>query len=393
MAATLAHKMFSNVRDRGTTIGVKAFMMIRTAASTSSSAKVKSGGEYSLGNNDVSWKTKPRNELNVTANSPSWIHQLNTHGYAVVPNVLSSQECDHIIEQAWEWLFKLGTGINRGDPKTWTNERWPSNFNGIIQRYRIGHAPFIWKARTNPNVIGVFKEIWGTGELLTSFDAMCILRPAEMVEDLEYTQSWFHTDQSPKKKGFHCVQGVLNLEEAFTEDAGFACYPGSHSLHQELFQRNNEYNSEMDFNIISKDDLEWVEHNKGLVPTRIPAPKGSFVVFDSRLLHCNVPANVPRQNPRWRYTLYICMTPRAWADQNTLQARVKAFRNQQMTTHWPHHLGLFPDDPDFPMLPKFDLGDVGEKLVGLKDYSGNKLVLKDGVESESGFKPHDRPAL
>lgn len=158
-------------------------------------------------------KTKPKNELNVTANSPSWIHELNTHGYAVVPNVLSHQECDHIIDQAWEWLSQLGTGIDRKDPKTWTNDQWPSNFNGIIQRYRIGHAPFVWKARTSSNVIGVFKEIWGTRELLTSFDAMCILRPAEMVENLENTQSWFHTDQSPKKEGFHCVQGVLNLEE------------------------------------------------------------------------------------------------------------------------------------------------------------------------------------
>ena len=149
----------------------------------------------------------------------------------------------------------------------------------------------------------------------------------------------------------------------------------------------------MDFNIISEDDLAWVERDKGLVPTRTPAPKGSLVVFDSRLLHCNVPAKVNRKTPRWRYTLYICMTPREWADNKTLQARVDAFRNQRMTTHWPHHVGLFPDDPDFPRIPEFELGDVGEKLVGLMDYNGNELSVEEGIASGSEFIPHERPAL
>lgn len=156
---------------------------------------------------------KKEHELNVTENSPSWINQLNVHGYAVVPNVLAPPQCDHIIDKAWEWLAALGTGIQRNDSSAWANDRWPRNFNGIIQRYRIGHAPFVWQARTNSNVIGVFEKIWGTNELLTSFDAIGILRPVEMVSDLEHTSSWFHTDQSPKKEGLHCVQGVLNLEE------------------------------------------------------------------------------------------------------------------------------------------------------------------------------------
>lgn len=181
--------------------------------------------------------------------------------------------------------------------------------------------------------------------------------------------------------------------QASVKDAGFACYPGSHLLHEELFQRSNNYDTTVDFNVISEEDLQWVEREKGLVPTRIPAPKGSFLVFDSRLLHCNVPAEVHRDKPRWRYTLYICMTPRTWADNNTLQARVKAFRDQRMTTHWPHHVGLFPDDPDFPLFSELELSDIGQKLVGLKDYEGNELILEEVVASDSDTSPHERPAL
>ena len=59
-------------------------------------------------------------EINIGNKSPSWIHDLNDKGYAVVPNVLSSQQCDHIIDKTWEWLEALGTGIQRGDSTTWT---------------------------------------------------------------------------------------------------------------------------------------------------------------------------------------------------------------------------------------------------------------------------------
>lgn len=328
--------------------------------------------------------------------SPSWIHHLNNEGYAVVPNVLTREQCDQIIDQAWEWLQALGTGIQREDPTTWTNDRWPQNFNGIIQRYRIGHAPFAWRARTNKNVIGVFEEIWQTEELLTSFDAMTILRPVELVEGVQkdYTP-WFHTDQSPRKKGFHCVQGVLNLEEVSSEDASFACYPKSHKLHEELFQYNQE-DPVIDYYTLSEEDIAWVEHEKGLHHQRVTPDKGSFVAFDSRLLHCNFPAKVPRENPRWRYVLYICMTPRAWADRNTLRARVDAFNKQRMTTHWPHHLGLFPEDSDDIKVPKFqvELSDVMRRLVGGQDYNGKEENFDDVEgEGESGLSPHERPAL
>ena len=335
--------------------------------------------------------------INVTASSPLWIHHLDNEGYAVVPNVLSPQQCDHVIDKAWEWMEALGTGIERGDPSTWTDDRWPQNFNGIIQRYRIGHAPFVWQARSNENVTRVFEEIWGTGELLTSFDAMCMLRPAELVEGIQKDYSyWFHTDQSPKKKGFHCVQGVLNLEEVSIDDATFACYPKSHKLHEELFERNKE-DPGMDYYVLSEDDVAWAEGEKSLSHLRVVPQKGSFIAFDSRLLHCNLPAKFPRENPRWRHALYVCMTPRAWADRNTLRARVDAFKKQRMTTHWPHHVGLFPEDPADVTIPKFDveLNNVVKRLVVMQDYDGNEEVFDD-IEDEAdgrGFSPHDRPAL
>ena len=253
------------------------------------------------------------------------------------------------------------------------DDRWPQNYNGIIQGYRIGHAPFVWQARTNKNVTGVFEEIWGTEELLTSFDAMGILRPEELVEGAHDHSYWFHTDQSPKKKGLHCVQGVLNLEEVCDRDASFACYPTSHKLHEELFQVNQR-NPQSDYYQLSKKDIAWVESGKGLSHLRVVPEKGSLIVFDSRLLHCNVAAEIPRDNPRWRYVIYICMTPRAWADRDTLRARVDAFKKRRMTSHWPHQLRLFPeragDGPASEL--KVEMDDTVKRLVGIQDYKGKE---------------------
>ena len=92
---------------------------------------------------------------------------------------------------------------------------------------------------------------------------MCVLRPAELVKGIQTNDShWFHTDQSPKKKGFHCVQGILNLEDVGSEDASFACYPKSHKLNKELFLRNKA-DSPIDFYMLSEEDIAWVEQEKG----------------------------------------------------------------------------------------------------------------------------------
>ena len=80
---------------------------------------------------------------------------LDTQGWAVVPDVLTAAECSEYVHGAWSWLTSLQTGINRNDPDTWGDDRWPSSFRGIINTLEIAHQDFVWRVRQNPKVLKV----------------------------------------------------------------------------------------------------------------------------------------------------------------------------------------------------------------------------------------------
>ena len=57
----------------------------------------------------------------------------------------------------------------------------------------------------------MFEELWGTNELLSSFDSINVLPPSAATGAPPDTASWLHTDQAPLRKGFFCIQGILNM--------------------------------------------------------------------------------------------------------------------------------------------------------------------------------------
>ena len=302
------------------------------------------------------------------------LSKLETDGYCVVPNILTSDKCDEYITQIWDWLENLGTGIDRNDKSTWNSEKWPPNIHGIIQQLRAGQEQFAWDIRCEQNVIDIFEKIWDTDKLLVSFDAICIMKPPEISGHYRNT-SWLHTDQSSTKKGRHCIQGLVNLEEASEDDACLLVYKGSHKYHQELFEHNGKI-VKPDWYKLNEDDLDWV-NTKNMELTRVAAPKGSVVLWDSRSIHSNTPAKKNRHNQRFRYVVYVCMTPETLCDKKNKKKKKEAFENLRVTSHWPHHIRLFPKNPQTfgKILPNYNirqehatLSERGKQLAGLIEY-------------------------
>ena len=72
--------------------------------------------------------------------------ELAEKGYCVIPNVMSSSECDEHIASYRKWLDQFG------------EHDWPFQRHSIIQSYRIGHFEPTWKARlTTKKVFEVSK--------------------------------------------------------------------------------------------------------------------------------------------------------------------------------------------------------------------------------------------
>merc|ERR1712224_993205 len=54
------------------------------------------------------------------------------HGYVIIDGALDKEEVAKALDLTWRYLENLGTGIDRRDPKTWNNERWPTLVHGGI---------------------------------------------------------------------------------------------------------------------------------------------------------------------------------------------------------------------------------------------------------------------
>lgn len=78
--------------------------------------------------------------------------------------------------------------------------------------YAVSHEKFVWDVRTEPKVVEAFSKIWGTDELLVSFDGINLtLPPPETDEKKAVPQRWPHQDQDSTIRGFQCAQGIVNL--------------------------------------------------------------------------------------------------------------------------------------------------------------------------------------
>ena len=301
-------------------------------------------------------------------------------GYTVVADVVTSEECDAAIRQYHEWLSQFKDGA------------WPDNFSGILDEGNPGHLPPTWEMRLQTKKI--FAQLWKTEKLLTSFDAICIGRPPEDgKEDFQIPgHHWLHTDQIASRVGLHAYQGALYLEEQCKDDWTFHVLEGSHKLHDQFYtdhphaaesaEPNGYYN-------LTGDEVEYYKAAGYTKIERVPVPKGGMALWDSRLIHANARPLKNRKHPgRWRYTIFVSMTPAIWASDEDVKNHREAYENAKMTSHW-SSTGLKPwtskakEGIDFPTkVPEVARTEEAQRLSGVIPYD-----FEDGKPNGSDYVP------
>jgi ectoine hydroxylase-related dioxygenase (phytanoyl-CoA dioxygenase family) len=261
---------------------------------------------------------------------------LEKQGYAVV-QVLSEAEIAKLKNMFDIWFTSINPEISTDSWQT-----MPDNVFGIIKSYGVGQANFMWKARTNRNVQRVFTDLWGTSDLITSFDGACYW-PASLATQ---TELWPHCDQHPKWHSddkIWCIQGSLSLIDNLNKsDGGFVVWPRTHK--KDVFGKWCErLPDKCQTNDFFKVPLEryGITTKNAMV---IRAPAGCLIVWDSRLIHCNV-APQPSKHvlPSDRLVLYICMLPRNRASREVLDMRKSLFLENKTTSHNPSNPGINQD--------------------------------------------------
>lgn len=311
--------------------------------------------------------------------SYDWRTDLVNNGYAVIKGAIPKDRALGYQQKAKEWLKSFGNdGLDFENPETWVNENLPvqSKIN-TFGSYAVAHEKFMWDARMEPGVLDAFALIWGTDELLVSFDSLNITFPNR--KDKSPIGAWEHVDQSPYRRGLHCVQGLINLSTAGPEDGGLVVYPRSHLYHDEFIQSQTNPNewSKKDIYLFKPSELDWYTA-KGLKPHKICADVGDLIVWDSRTIHYGAEPE-PSSNTI-RTVIYAAYSPASLASTDTLALKAEVFKKFGGTTHWPHdnvvvrdYRTFLPDgtrdprDRDQPLeVP--EMTDKLLKLAGAKTY-------------------------
>ena len=172
----------------------------------------------------------------------------------------------------------------------------------------------------------VFAKLWGTPDLLTSFDGHGVRAP--------FT-SWhlpWHVDQgATHPDGRVCVQALLALTPVDETTGGTVFLRGSHATHASWIKK---VDTSADPRAYESFLVSRRMNALSVYDSVFPSLKaGELLLFDSRVVH-RVAA--PRRRSSLRHVAYVSMTPTAKADPNVLRLRRRAARLGIRTTHWPH---------------------------------------------------------
>jgi len=311
------------------------------------------------------------------------IEELKTKGYTVVPSVLSDDECEAMSNGMWDTLEYITNGdISKDDTESYKKiyDLHPLH-SMLIQHYGVGHAQFVWDIRQNEDVINVFRKVYNSyfnqdnsnqnncDDLLVSFDGISHHMPPEITGRGWFRKMWYHSDQSFVKNDFKCVQGWVTAHDVNEMDATLSVIEGTHKKPiREQFRKKFNITNKKDWYKLDDTEVSFFDNCPRV---NITCPKGSLVLWDSRLLHCGKEPTKGRAESNVRQVCYVSYQPRYMATNAALKKRKKAFEELRMTNHSAANPMLFAVNPrtygrpmiNNPRMPVPALTDVGKALI------------------------------
>ncbi|KAJ5498882.1 Phytanoyl-CoA dioxygenase [Penicillium expansum] len=335
-----------------------------------------------------------------------WRDDLHNQGYVVIKNAIDPERAQSYQRKALEWLKSFSPALDLNDPSTWTKDNLPvqskvNTFNG----YSVTHEKFMWDARMEPKVLEAFAKIWGTDELLVSFDALNVTLPNQ--KDRPAKKPWPHVDQSPFRRGLHCIQGIINLSHAGPEDGSLMVFPRSNTVTERFFDTETDPSTweQKDIRLFSEDEIQWFG-NHGMKPIKVLAEPGDLILWDSRTVHWGGEPTV--NSNTIRTVIYASYAPFELATEESLRRKKEAFESYRATTHWPHENIVIRDGvvhlPDGSVDPRnrsvpLELPEHTDRLLqlaGVKSYrepltSIFRIAHKANMKSFESRPPVDYP--
>ena len=187
---------------------------------------------------------------------------LAKNGFVAIREAASAAELEQARELLWEFLATeqahengaLTAGWDRHDPSTWTDDRFNDPEAGLMGG--ASHCDAFWFVRTLPRVRAGFAAVYGTSDLVTSFDRASINRPASCGAEsvlkmgsgparLFANRLHTHFNQDGYGEDVLITYGVMPLWDMDRRTGATAIVPGSHRLSKEIEARRRSLQREL----------------------------------------------------------------------------------------------------------------------------------------------------
>ena len=237
---------------------------------------------------------------------------LNEDGFVVIPRVMTEQRASEIRSKAFGWLESFGRGFDRNDPKTFGQKFLPQyGRGGMYPAHGIHHEQWVSELGWSEYLVGGADESYfvacatGVGlqarargeggirqavgdrqvghlvrwwsdhdaisaaherrRLVRKSNASCGTNVwTRLIRSLSPPppprQKWHHIDLNPSRVGFHCAQGIVNLNENGPDDGGLVVMKGSSKLMKQFFDETGRPPvpaGKIDTHGFKEEDKQW----------------------------------------------------------------------------------------------------------------------------------------
>jgi len=267
-----------------------------------------------------------------------YMDMLEEYGVAIIPGILTEEECTLFENGVWNYLenLKRDISINRNKCDTWLN----------IPKEKVAHESFIWNVRENPGILQIFASYWHCSpeELLVSYEAASITFPPEIIKK-GWGKSPVFRRETKKEK---IIRAFVTAKDINRGDATLTFIEGSHKTNHE--------------------DLE-----KETIHRRIRCLSGDLILWDTSMLYCQTGPIQARKHANFQMGIHLCYYPRTNVKSVLLKRKKKNFMEGRITTYHPidyHYIekkreefstSVFTD----PLI----LGPIGKLLAGFYTFS------------------------
>jgi hypothetical protein len=259
------------------------------------------------------------------------VEELRINGYTVVESVFTDEEADYCIGIINK-VVEEQTGSN-----DITKVKMP---HGVFKGEGVGQNLAGWFARMHPDYRNVMSTLMGIGaqNMITSLDGFSVIVPGTKI------RAWPHVDVgNGKNLAGNSFQASISLDEIPVGGATFCCIPGSHRHHTQLLDFcEDDRKRAANFVMMNDAQKEYLDHNcvKAIAVDGIP--RGTMIVWDSRLVHWNR-GFAPEITEGVRRTMFVTYDEKQAVQQKPegrkrtcdRDTRWRAFNTWESTTsHW-----------------------------------------------------------